>query len=125
MIDGGCMLSISMRKPARLLGALTLAALPLAVSAGGAAAGDQTEMSADFMDHGDHRNHGDYSPLIRKVHDSTAKYKNINFPLYKEKGWAIATPCVSGPDHGAMGIHVVAGARIADGILDPTAPEAL
>jgi len=45
--------------------------------------------------------------------------------LYKEKGWAVATPCVSGPDHGAMGIHVVQGSRIADGVVDPTAPEAL
>jgi hypothetical protein len=123
------MMIASFKKPAHLLGALALVALPLtlpsAVSATSAAASEQEDVSADFMDHSDHRSHGDYSPLIRKVHNATEKYKNINFALYKEKGWAIATPCVSGPDHGAMGVHVVMGSRIADGILDPTAPEAL
>ncbi len=124
-------MSVTFRKPAHLLGALALVALPLALPSAASAtlrvalANDQQDVSADFMDHGDHRSQGDYSPLIRKVHDATAKYQNINFPLYQEKGWAVATPCVSGPDHGAMGVHVVMGSRIADGILDPTAPEAL
>jgi hypothetical protein len=123
------MMIASFKKPAHFLGALALVALPLALpcaaSAASAAASDQEDVSADFMDHGDHRFHGDSSPLIRKVHNATEKYKNINFALYKEKGWAVATPCVSGPDHGAMGVHVVMGSRIADGVLDPTAPEAL
>src|SRR5882762_5163460 len=123
-------MSAPFTKPAHFLGALALVALPLALPSAASAtlqvalATDQQDLSADFMDHGDHRFHGDYSPLIRKVHDATAKYQNINFALYKEKGWAIATPCVSGPDAGAMGIHVVMGSRIQDGILDPTAPEA-
>jgi len=115
------MLSTASIKAARLLGALALASVPLTL----AAAADQTELAADFMDHGDHRYHEEYSPLIKKVHDATARYKNINVALYKEKGWKIATPCVSGPDHGAMGIHVVQGSRIADGKLDPEYPEAL
>ena len=120
------MLSVSLRKPSHFLGALALAALPLAGSSALAGAAGQNEQSADFfMDHGDHASHGDNSPLIRKVQNATAKYKNINVALYKEKGWAVATPCVSGPDHGAMGIHVVQGSRIADGVLDPAAPEAL
>jgi len=119
------MLSVSLRKPAHFLGALALVALPLAGSTVAVAAG-QNEPAADFsMDHGDHDFHVENSPLIRKVQYATAKYKNINVALYKEKGWAVATPCVSGPDHGAMGIHVVQGARIADGLLDPAAPEAL
>jgi hypothetical protein len=118
------MKSASFRKSAHLLGALALVALPLALPPA-ASATDQQDPSADFMDHGDHHSHGDSSPLIKKVHDATAKYQDINFPLKKEKGWAVATPCVSGPDAGAMGVHIVMGSRIADGILDPTAPEAL
>jgi hypothetical protein len=121
------MMSAAFKKPAHFLGALALIALPLALPPA-ASATDQQDLSADFMDHGehgDHHSHGDNSPLIKKVHDATAKYQDINFPLHKEKGWAVATPCVSGPDAGAMGVHVVMGSRIADGTLDPTAPEAL
>ena len=119
------MLSVSLRKPAHFLGALALVALPLAGSTVAVAAGQNEPAADSSMDHGVHDSHGDNSPLIRKVQYATAKYKNINVALYKEKGWAVATPCVSGPDHGAMGIHVVQGARIADGLLDPAAPEAL
>jgi hypothetical protein len=118
------MMSASFQKSAHLLGALALLALPLALPPA-ASATDQQDLSADFMEHGEHHSHGDFSPLIKKVHDATARYQDINFPLKKEKGWAVATPCVSGPDAGAMGVHIVMGARIADGILDPTAPEAL
>lgn len=119
------MLSVSLRKPAHFLGALALLALPLAGSTVAVAAGQNEPAADSSLDHGVHDSHGDNSPLIRKVQYATAKYKNINVALYKEKGWAVATPCVSGPDHGAMGIHVVQGARIADGMLDPAAPEAL
>jgi hypothetical protein len=102
----------------------TVAALAMGLTSSAVSAADQDDLSADFAVHGDHYSHVD-SPLIKKVHYATAKYKNINVALYKEKGWAVATPCVSGPDHGAMGIHVVQGSRIADGVLDPYAPEAL
>lgn len=118
------MMSASFQKSAHLLRALALVALPLALPPA-ASATDQQDLFADSMEHGEHHSHGDFSPLIKKVHDATAKYQDINFPLKKEKGWAVATPCVSGPDAGAMGVHVVMGSRIADGILDPTAPEAL
>jgi hypothetical protein len=103
-----------------------VAALAMGLTSSVVSAADPDGLSADLLPaHEDHSSHVDYSPLIRKVHDATARYKNINVALYKEKGWAVATPCVSGPDHGAMGIHVVQGSRIADGVLDPTAPEAL
>jgi hypothetical protein len=102
----------------------TVAALAMGLTSSVVSAAGEDDLSADFAVHGDHYSHVD-SPLIKKVHYATAKYKNINVALYKEKGWAVATPCVSGPDHGAMGIHVVQGSRIADGVLDPYAPEAL
>jgi hypothetical protein len=103
---------------------IAVAALAMGLTSSMLAVADQGEMSADFMGHGDFH-HSEYSPLVKKVHDATARYKDINVALKKEKGWAVATPCVSGPDHGAMGIHVVQGSRVADGILDPTQPEAL
>src|ERR1700733_7190712 len=109
------MLSVSSKKAAHIVGAFVVSSVVYA---------DQGEASADLMAHGNFH-HGDFSPLVKKVHDATAKYRDINVALNKEKGWAVATPCVSGPDHGAMGIHVVQGSRVADGILDPTQPEAL
>jgi hypothetical protein len=118
------MLSVASKKAAHIVGAFVVASLAMGLTSSVVSAADQDEMAADFMAHGQH--HSEFSPLVRKVHDATVRYsKDINFALTKEKGWAVATPCVSGPDHGAMGIHVVRGSRIADGILDPTAPESL
>jgi len=108
----------------KVLGAFVVASLAMGLTSSVVQAADQSEMSADYMGHGYFPHHTD-SPLIKKVHDATAKYRDINVALYKEKGWAVATPCVSGPDHGAMGIHVVQGSRIADGVVDPNYPEAL
>jgi len=117
------MLSVSSKKAAHIVGAFVVASLAMGLTSSVVYA-DQGEASADFMAHGNFH-HGDFSPLVKKVHDATARYRDINVALNKEKGWAVATPCVSGPDHGAMGIHVVQGSRVADGILDPTQPEAL
>jgi hypothetical protein len=47
------------------------------------------------------------SPLIEKVRMATERYKNVNVAL--NEGFAQATPCVSGPDFGAMGVHFVLG----------------
>ena len=118
------MLSVSSKKAAHIVGAFVVASLAMGLTSSVVYAADQGEASADFMAHGNFH-HGDFSPLVKKVHDATARYRDINVALNKEKGWAVATPCVSGPDHGAMGIHVVQGSRVADGILDPTQPEAL
>lgn len=63
------------------------------------------------------------TPLIDKVHDATARYTNINVAI--AEGWVTATPCVSGPDTGAMGVHLVLSSRINAGLLNPEEPEAL
>ncbi len=63
------------------------------------------------------------SPLIDKVRAATARFKDINVAL--QEGWTVATPCVSGPDTGAMGVHLVMGSRLADGIIRADEPEAL
>lgn len=65
----------------------------------------------------------DNSPLVEKVHNATARYTNINVAF--AEGWVAATPCVSGPDTGAMGVHLVLPARVNAGLLDATKPEAL
>jgi hypothetical protein len=44
---------------------------------------------------------GESSPLVEKVRHATARFLNINVAL--AEGWVLATPCVSGPDTGAMG----------------------
>lgn len=65
----------------------------------------------------------DATPLINKVHNATAQYVDINVAFHQ--GFVVATPCVSGPDTGAMGVHLVLPSRIASGVLDPTQPQAL
>jgi hypothetical protein len=63
------------------------------------------------------------SPLVNKVHKATAQFRDINAAL--AAGFTQATPCVSGPDFGAMGVHFVLGSRINAGTLNATEPEAL
>ena len=78
-------MSALLQRSAHLLGALALVALPLALPSA-ASATDEQDLSADSMDHGQHHSHGESSPLIKKVHDATAKYQDINVPLKKERG---------------------------------------
>jgi hypothetical protein len=63
------------------------------------------------------------SPLIEKVRTATARFKDINVAI--SEGFVQGTPCVSGPDAGAMGVHFVLPARIAGGVLSADQPEAL
>jgi len=62
-------------------------------------------------------------PLIDKVRAATARFTDINVAL--AEGWVTATPCVSGPETGAMGVHLVLPARIGAGVLNAEQPEAL
>jgi hypothetical protein len=62
-------------------------------------------------------------PLAQKVRAATARFLDINIAI--AEGWVAATPCVSGPDTGAMGVHFVLPARIGDGIVKADEPEAL
>lgn len=65
----------------------------------------------------------DQTPLIDKVHNATARYVDLNVAL--TEGFVAATPCVSGPDTGAMGVHFVLPSRIGAGVLNAEQPEAL
>jgi hypothetical protein len=63
------------------------------------------------------------SPLVEKVRAATARYQNVHAAV--ADGFAQGTPCVSGPDMGAMGIHYIRSDRVTNGILDAAEPEAL
>jgi hypothetical protein len=63
------------------------------------------------------------SPLIDKVRAATARFRDIN--VAHAEGFVQGTPCVSGPDFGAMGVHFVLPARIRGGILNAAEPAAL
>ena len=62
------------------------------------------------------------SPLVQKVREATRKYRDINVAL--ADGYAPATPCVSGPNSGAMGVHLINGSLLGKEINAAT-PEAL
>jgi hypothetical protein len=62
------------------------------------------------------------SKLVQIVRAATEQYLDVNNagPEY-----APAFGCVSGPDHGAMGIHYINGNLVGDGEIDSQHPEAL
>ncbi|HEY0803270.1 MAG TPA: hypothetical protein VGD54_20715, partial [Steroidobacteraceae bacterium] len=71
----------------------------------------------------------EHSPLIDKVQDATKQFRDLNVAL--RQGWVAATPCVSGPETGAMGVHFVLlpepgqPDRLHDGAVNATQPEFL
>ena len=99
---------------------LAIALLPLAISllatGGQPAFAGQSPQNASWAKSVD-------SPLIDKVRAATARFKDIRVAI--AEGWVQGTPCVSGPDTGAMGVHFVQPARIAAGVLQADKPEAL
>jgi hypothetical protein len=71
---------------------------------------------------------GDQDPLVQTVRRATAQYAD-DVKLAMHDGYGAALGCVSGSDHGAMGVHYVNGAfngeTLSNGQLDPTKPQAL
>jgi hypothetical protein len=65
----------------------------------------------------------DKAPLVEKVREATRRFRNINVAL--GEGWVQATPCVSGPNEGAMGVHFLKPERLHDGTLKADEPEML
>src|SRR5580700_4216830 len=62
------------------------------------------------------------SKLVQIVRSATFQYQNID--VATAAGYGPFLGCVSGTDHGAMGIHYVNGALL-NGTLDATHPQAL
>ena len=72
----------------------------------------------------DHAAHVGRSPsaFVEAVRQATEQFRDIrNVPA--EYGPALG--CVSGPDEGAMGVHLVNGTLLQNEVLDPATPEAL
>jgi hypothetical protein len=67
--------------------------------------------------------HRNPQTLTDTVRHATARFRDINVAL--AEGWMPATPCVSGPDAGAMGVHFAQPSRRADGTVLPDAPQFL
>jgi hypothetical protein len=63
------------------------------------------------------------TPLIDEVRNATAQYTEISAAL--ADNFVAATPCVSGPDAGAMGVHFIRMDRVTKLVLDAQRPQAL
>lgn len=67
--------------------------------------------------------HAAPAKLVQDVREATAQFLDVNNAVLA--GYGPAFGCVSGPDHGAMGIHYVNGQLVGDGEIDVKNPEAL
>ena len=67
--------------------------------------------------------HAAPAKLVQLVRESTSRFIDVN--VATASGYGAFLGCVSGPDHGAMGIHYVNLGLYADGEIDVTRPEAL
>jgi hypothetical protein len=65
---------------------------------------------------------GDQSKLVQIVRDATRQYLDVNNAT--AAGYGPFLGCVSGSDHGAMGIHYV-NPNLLNGTVDATHPQAL
>ena len=70
-----------------------------------------------------HESHHASAQLVRDVRNATEKYLDVNAAV--GAGYGPAFGCVTGPDHGAMGIHYINGSLVGDGEIDARHPEAL
>ena len=70
-----------------------------------------------------HAAHHASAQLVQDVRKATEKYLDVNNAV--GAGYGPAFGCVTGPDHGAMGIHYVNGPLVGDGKIDLETPEAL
>jgi hypothetical protein len=69
-----------------------------------------------------HANHASPATLVQKVREATRQFLDVNNAA---PDYGPAFGCVTGPDHGAMGIHYVNGTLVGDGEIDVNHPEAL
>lgn len=77
-----------------------------------------------FSSDNGHGNHDASSRLVQIVRDATRQFLDVNNAI-DYGGYGPAFGCVSGPDHGAMGIHYINGSLVGDGMIDARHPEAL
>ena len=70
-----------------------------------------------------HAGHAAPAKLVEDVRQATVPFLDVNNAVLA--GYGPAFGCVSGPDHGAMGIHYVNGQLVGDGEIEVMHPEAL
>jgi hypothetical protein len=76
-----------------------------------------------FAQESEHAIHHAPAKLVLEVRDATRQFLDVNNA--GPAGYGPAFGCVTGPDHGAMGIHYVNGTLVGDGEIDLAHPEAL
>lgn len=76
-----------------------------------------------FAQNDPHQEHTVPAKLVQDVREATRQFLDANNA--GPAGYEPAFGCVSGPDHGAMGIHYVNGPLVGDGEIDVAHPEAL
>jgi hypothetical protein len=66
---------------------------------------------------------GDQSKLVETVRNATKQYLDVNNAV--AAGYQPFLGCVTGQDHGAMGVHYVNGTLLSAGEIDASHPQAL
>jgi len=74
-------------------------------------------------EHAADHEHKSPAALVLQVRDATRQFINVNNAT--AAGYGPFLGCVTGPDHGAMGIHYVNGALLGETQLDASKPQAL
>src|SRR5438105_4765206 len=67
--------------------------------------------------------HGAPAKLVATVRNATQQYENVNAAT--AANYQPLFGCVTGPDHGAMGVHYINLPLVGDGEVDAMHPEAL
>jgi hypothetical protein len=80
------------------------------------AVGQSPDSSADSA-------HAIPSKLVQMVRDATKQYTDVN--VATAAGYGPFLGCVSGSDHGAMGVHYVNPTVLGAGLIDAAHPQAL
>lgn len=75
--------------------------------------------------HENHARHGGNAPakLVEKVREATRQFADVNAAI--RAGYKPLFGCISGPDHGAMGVHYINTDLVGDGKIDVSMPEAI
>lgn len=74
-------------------------------------------------DHSQHQQVPESSQLVQLVRQATKQYIDVNNAV--AAGYGPFLGCVTGPDHGAMGVHYVNLTLYGKDVLDVTQPEAV
>ena len=98
--------------------------LRLVLATTGLLAAFATTMTAHDHDSGQSARHGATpAKLVETVRNATRQFVDVNAAAGANYNPVFG--CVSGPDHGAMGVHYVNTTLVGDGEVDAARPEAL